>query len=210
MGRKVHPKAFRLGNLYTWDSRWFTSKDRYRDFLLKDQKIRDNLFDKLRKVGLSRVEIERSINTIDVTVHVARPGMVIGRGGKGLEQLKHFIEGLIKKNSASLKVELHVEPVKEPNLDAQLIASSIAEQLERRLPYKRVVSQTIEKVKSAGAKGIRIVLSGRIAGAEIARRERYQEGSIPLSTLREKIDFAKVPALTKSGYIGVKVWICKK
>lgn len=209
MGRKVHPRAFRLGTIYTWNSRWFADdKKRYQELLLEDETIREAMYKRLEHAGLSRVEIKRSINTADITLHVARPGMVIGRGGKRLEKLKEYVSSLVKKKSTlPVKVELHVEPVKEPDLDARLVAESIANQLVRRFPYKRVVSRTISRVMSAGAKGVKIVLSGRIAGSEIARTVRFQEGSVPLSTIREKIDFAKVPALTKSGYIGVKVWI---
>lgn len=212
MGRKVHPIAFRLGQAYTWDSQWFVAdKKRYKMLLLEDEKIREAIYKKLKGVGISKVVIKRSINTINITLHVARPGMVIGRGGKRLEKLKQDITSLVnKKGNLPVKVELHVEPVKEPDLDARLVAESIANQLEKRLPYKRVVSRTIERVMAAGAKGVKIILSGRIAGAEIARSERFQEGTIPTSTIREKIDFAKVPALTKSGYIGVKVWISLK
>lgn len=210
MGQKINPKSFRLGPVYTWDSRWFTSdKKRYRQLLMSDQAIRSALTKRLVQVGLARIEIERSINTVEITLHVARPGMVIGRGGQGLEELKKYVEKIVKDNIKNVKVELHVEPVKEPNLDAQLVATNIADQLIRRMPYKRVVNQAIEKVMGAKAKGVKILLSGRIAGAEIARRELHHEGVVPLSTIREKVDFAKVGALTKSGYIGVKVWICK-
>lgn len=217
MGQKVNPKVFRLGPVYTWSSRWFANDAaRYRKLVLEDAKIRKALMDKLRPAGVARVEIERSINAMTITLHVARPGVVIGRGGQGLEDLKKHIttvvagiyarNGVIKKD-AMPKVELRVELVKEPSLDAYLVASQIADQLVRRLPYKRVMKQSIERVMGSGAKGARILLSGRINGAEIARREKVQEGTVPLSTIREHIDFAAVPALTKSGYIGVKVWI---
>ena len=210
MGQKVNPKSFRLGPVYTWDSRWFTTdKKRYRQLLMSDQAIRTALTKRLVQVGLARIEIERSINTVEITLHVARPGMVIGRGGQGLEELKKFVEKIVKDNVQNVKVELHVEPVKEPNLDAHLVATNISEQLIRTMPYKRVVNQAIEKVMGAKAKGVKILLAGRIAGAEIARRELHHEGVVPLSTIREKVDFAKVSSLTKSGYIGVKVWICK-
>ena len=211
MGRKVNPKGFRIGPLYTWDSRWFADKRRYRGLILEDEHLRTALFKKLRTSGLARGEIERSINTLDVILHVARPGMVIGRGGQGLEDLKRFIEEIVrgKGGKQTLKIDLHVEPVKEPNLDATLVATMIADQLERRMPYKRAVMQAMEKVMNAGAKGIKIMLAGRIAGAEIARREKYHQGAVPLSTIREKIDFAKIASLTKSGNIGVKVWICR-
>ncbi|MCL4359914.1 30S ribosomal protein S3 [Patescibacteria group bacterium] len=223
MGQKIHPKGFRLGQGFSWESRWFADKKRYRSLLLDDVKLRESLHAKLKSAGLSRVEIERSINKIAVTLHVTKPGMVIGRGGSGMEELKKFIESFLRErerartkghagpDSAKIKVDVSVEPVKEPNADAFLVATSIADQLVRRLPHKRVCNQALNRIMSSGSvKGVKILLSGRIAGAEIARREKYQSGTIPLSTLREDVDFSAVPALTKSGYIGVKVWICRK
>jgi len=221
MGQKIHPRGFRLGVVFTWSSRWFADGKRYRELLFEDVTLRRELFKKLKPAGLSHVEIERSINKIRVTLHVSRPGVVIGRGGSGLEEIKKYIEkfllanqrlNMVKKGSETgrMKVEISVEPVKEPNLNAYLIATSIADQLVRRLPHKRVCNQTVERVMNAGAKGVRVKLAGRIAGAEIARREKFQSGTVPLSTIREEVDFAAVPALTKSGYIGVKVWICRK
>lgn len=209
MGQKVNPKAARLGILYTWDSRWFVKGKKYKELLSEDIKIRKALMKKLGPAGISRVEIERSINKIDITLHVSRPGVVIGRGGVGLEEVKKFIEGIVSRALSKIKVEIKVEPVKEPNLDAYLVATNIADQLAKRLPHRRVVRATIERVMTAGARGVKIVLSGRIAGADISRRETYKAGTIPLSTLRENIDFVAVPSLTRSGYIGVKVWICK-
>ncbi len=214
MGRKVNPISFRTGQLYTWSSRWFADNKVYKTLLLEDAKLRKNLVAKLKNAGLSRVEIERSINKIDLTIYVARPGIVIGRGGAGMDELKKYVLNLLgktdeKKNSA-LKINIKIEPVKEPNLDANIVAQNIADQLVKRLPARRVLKQTMEKVMQAGAKGARIVLAGRIGGADIARKERLQQGEVPLSTLREKIDFAKVAARTKMGYVGVKVWICKK
>ncbi|TSC54391.1 MAG: small subunit ribosomal protein S3 [Microgenomates group bacterium LiPW_16] len=209
MGQKVNPKAARLGILYTWDSRWFVKGKKYKELLSEDIKIRKALMKKLGPAGISRVEIERSINKIDITLHVSRPGVVIGRGGVGLEEVKKFIEGIVSRALSKIKVEIKVEPIKEPNLDAYLVATNIADQLAKRFPHRRVVRATIERVMTAGARGIKIVLSGRIAGADISRRETYKAGTIPLSTLRENIDFVAVPSLTRSGYIGVKVWICK-
>lgn len=211
MGQKVNPHLFRLGNLFTWNSRWFSDSKRYKHLLLEDVLLRKALGKKLRNAGLSRVEIERSINHIDIIVFVTRPGVVIGRGGTGLEELKKYITTFLKKSGKqdALKIELKVEPVKEPNLDANIVANTIAEQIVKRLPHKRVANQAIERVMAAGAKGIKILFAGRIAGAEIARREKYQKGTVPLSTLREEIDYAQVPALTKSGYVGIKVWIAK-
>ncbi|MBI2033077.1 MAG: 30S ribosomal protein S3 [Candidatus Levybacteria bacterium] len=210
MGQKVNPHLIRIGNIYGWESRWF-EKDRYKDILLEDIKIRKALMEKLKFAGVSRIEIDRSIRNVKITAFVSRPGIVIGRAGSGLEELKKFLEKLVgsfakdKKNIS--KIDILVEPVKEPNLDAYLVAKMISDQLVKRLPHKRVMAQAGEKVMGAGAKGIRIVLSGRIAGAEIGRREKLQKGTVPLSTIRAHIIFASVPALTKKGYIGVKVWI---
>ena len=218
MGHKVNPIGFRLGVIFTWDSRWFADKNQYKNFVLEDAFIREAVFNKVKIAGLTKIEIERSINTLNIILHVVRPGVVIGRGGQGLEELKKFIQQKIvehrkkrnlldKKNI--VKLDLRVEPVKEPNLNAHFVATQIAEQLEKRLPHKRVVNFALEKMTNSGARGAKIILAGRIAGAEIARRETYKTGTIPLSTLRENIDCAKVAALTKSGYVGVKVWICK-
>lgn len=212
MGQKINPGAFRLGPFYNWSSRWFASGQKYRDLVFKDAKLRKALMEKLKPAGIAQVEIERLLNKIAVIVHVSRPGVVIGRGGSGMEELKKYVEELLeitpdRKNA--FKVELKVEPIKEPNLNAYLVASNIADQLVKRIPHKRAARQMIQRVMGAGAKGVRVVLSGRIAGAEIARYEKFQQGTMPLSTMREKIDFVALPALTKSGYIGVKVWICR-
>ncbi|MBI4078931.1 MAG: 30S ribosomal protein S3 [Candidatus Levybacteria bacterium] len=210
MGQKVNPQLLRLGPVYNWDSRWFAKK-RYKDILLEDYHIRKALLARLRLAGISRVEIERSINSIKITAYVSRPGIVIGRAGSGLEELKKFLiivmDQFQKNVKQKPKVDIRVEPVKEPNLDAYLVAKNIADQLVRRLPYKRILAQASEKVMTSGAKGVRILLSGRIAGAEIGRREKIQKGTVPLSTIREHIQFASVAALTKKGYIGIKVWI---
>lgn len=209
MGNKVNPKSFRLGPVYTWESRWFANKKNYKDLLQQDLKIKKALFIRLKPAGLSRVEIERSINSLNIILYVARPGIVIGRGGSGMEELKKFLLGLlnIEEKKGSPKVDLKVEPIKEPNLESYLVATTIADQLIKRFPFKRALRQASERAMNQGAKGVRIVLSGRINGAEIARVEKIQAGKLPLSTIREKIDFASVPALTKSGFIGVKVWI---
>ncbi len=218
MGQKVNPKGFRLGIIFEPHSQWFASKSRYKDLLIEDLELRKALHARLKSGGLSHVEIERSINKMKIVLHVAKPGIVIGRGGSGLEETKKFIESFLfsrhenqKKKDGNIKqrIELSVEPIKEPQLNAFLIASTIADQLARRMSHKRVCNQAIDRVMSAGAKGVKIRLSGRIAGAEIARRETYKQGNIPLSTIRKTIDFAHVPSLTKSGYIGVKVWICR-
>ncbi|MCL4390374.1 30S ribosomal protein S3 [Patescibacteria group bacterium] len=160
----------------------------------------------LSRRGVARVEIERSINKVSLTLFVARPGVVIGRAGSGTEDLKKYVAGIL----GDAKVDIKVEQVKEPNLDAYLVAVGIADQLARRMPSKRVMKQTVERVMAAGAKGVRVRLGGRINGAEIARVEHLQQGVIPLSSIKEKIDFAAVPAHTRSGYVGIKVWICQR
>lgn len=215
MGQKIHPKGFRIGVVFPWASRWFASKQNYKHLLLADVTLRRALHERLKPAGLAQVEIERSINKVIVTLFVSRPGVVIGRGGSGLEETKKYIERLLLttrmlKDVGKLKVEVAVEPVKEPNLVAYLVGVNIADQLAKRLPHKRVCNQAVERVMNAGAKGVKIALAGRINGAEIARREKYSAGTVPLSTIKENVDFAAVPALTKSGYIGIKVWICRK
>jgi small subunit ribosomal protein S3 len=213
MGQKIHPLGFRLGPVYTWSSRWYADSKTYSRFLREDVLLRRALFARLKTAGLAQVEIERSINKMKVILHVSRPGVVIGRGGTGMEEIKKYIAGLVagsaRKGDAQTKTDVVVEPVKEPNLNAYLVASNIADQLVKRMPHKRVCMATLDRVMNAGARGVKILLAGRIAGAEISRKEKYKAGSIPLSTIREAVDFAEVPSLTKSGYIGVKVWIYK-
>lgn len=215
MGQKVNPIALRLGIHHDFKSVGYYPKNMYAKAILKDIKIREALMKKLRPAGVGDIIIERSASSIKIIIYVMRPGIVIGRGGSGLEELKKDIVKLLgvdetAQTKNSQKVELRVEPIKEPNLSAYLVATNIAEQLARRMPFKRVVKQSLDRVMQSGAKGARIVLSGRINGAEIGRRERSQVGKVSLSTIRENIDFASVPSLTKSGYIGVKVWINKK
>ncbi len=209
MGQKVNPHIIRIGTVYNWDSRWFDEK-RYKETVLEDYQIRKNLMERLKIAGIAKTEIERSINSLRIIVYVSRPGIVIGRAGTGLEDLKKFITQLFRKirNGKNLpKLDIRVEPVKEPNLDAYLVATNVADQLLRRLPFKRILATTADKVMTARAKGVKIVLSGRIGGSEIGRREKIHIGTVPLSTIREDISYAQVPALTKKGYIGVKVWI---
>ncbi len=209
VGQKINPKILRLGTIYNWNSRWFDDK-RYKDILLEDYKVRKALMQKLGNAGISDIDIERSINSMKLTIYVSRPGMVIGRGGQGLEELKVYLYNLlnIKKDSKnSPKVDIRIEPIKEPSLDAYLVAKNISDQLVKRIPHRRAMSSTVERVMASGAKGIRIIISGRVGGAEIGRREKMQQGTVPLSTIRENVGFASVPALTKKGYIGVKVWI---
>lgn len=190
----------------TWKSRWFAKGEKYKNFVLEDIKIRDLLMKKLRPAGIQSVEIERAVNKLKVIIFVSRPGVLIGRGGSGLTELKKFLMKELKiKNENSL--EIVPMELKAADLSAYLVASSVAEQLAKRLPAGRVMNQAIDRVMRSGAKGVRVVLSGRIGGAEIARREWKASGTMPLHTLRADIDFAVFPALTKSGYVGVKVWI---
>lgn len=215
MGQKINPRSFRLGQLNDWSSRWFAAKDKdYQRLILIDVKLRQLLMEKLRIAGVASIEIERQINKLDIIINVAKPGMVIGHGGQGMEELKkiitNFLKTLDKNLDKNYKINIKVEPIKEPNLNAYLTAVTIADQLAKRLPHKRVIKQALERIMMAGAKGARIRLAGRIAGAEISRTEKYHKGALSLGTLREKIDYAEVPSLTKSGYIGVKVWICKQ
>lgn len=209
MGQKIHPIGFRIGVGENWKSRWFADKKRYPKNVLEDVKIRRFLFEKLKLAGIVEVNIERLIHKMKITIHVTRPGVVIGRGGSGLEDLKKLLANKVSIPEPEKNLQIEVAEVKEPELSAQLVATRIAFDLERRLPHRRVMARTQERVMGAGAKGIKIVLSGRIAGADIARTERYVKGKVPLGTLRAKIDYAQIPALTKSGYIGIKVWICK-
>lgn len=210
MGQKVNPHVIRLGTIYTWTSRWFDEKQ-YKQTVIQDYELRKQLMSKLKMAGIARVDIERSINSLKIILYVSRPGIVIGRGGSGLEDLKKQVIALFTKmndNSKTMpKLDIRVEPVKDPNLDAYLVATNISDQLIRRLPFKRVLNSTAERVMSSGALGVKVLLTGRIGGAEIGRREKIHIGTVPLSTIRGNISYAQVPCLTKKGYIGVKVWI---
>jgi small subunit ribosomal protein S3 len=211
MGQKVNPIGFRLEtvkNSPEWQSSWFANSRKYPIFLLEDKKIRDFLQEKIYSAGIVNIKIERSVKKIKITLIVSRPGLVIGRGGKELELLKKNIQKLSNKNIGKQSIEIQVEEFKHTDLSAKLIAEKIAYQLTKRMPYRRVVLSAMEKSMSSGAKGIKIVLSGRINGAEIGRREKFSQGKIPLSTIRSKIDYHECPSLTRSGYIGVKVYLC--
>lgn len=209
MGQKVNPHVIRLGITQNWSSRWFDERN-YKETVLADYTLRKQLMEKLKVAGIARVDIERSINSLRVVLYVSRPGIVIGRGGTGLEDLKKqivatYLKKVTTKNMP--KLDIRVEPVKEPNLEAQLVATNVADQLVKRLPFKRVINTTADRVMNSGALGVKILLTGRIGGAEIGRREKIHVGTVPLSTMRENVSYAQVPALTKKGYIGVKVWI---
>lgn len=210
MGQKVNPNLIRIGPVFNWTSRWFDDR-KYKETMLEDYMLRKALMKRLEPAGISSIDIERSINSIKLTVFVLRPGMVIGRQGTGMDELRKYLVSILPKvdGKNAAKLDIRVEPIKEPNLDAYLVAKNISDQLIRRLPAKRVMNQAVSKVMGSGAMGVRIVLSGRIGGAEIGRKEKAQQGTVPLSTIRENIGFASVPALTKKGYIGVKVWINK-
>lgn len=206
MGQKIHPIAFRLGLGHTHLSRWYADPRKYKELVLADVKLREFLMKKFKTASIARVDIERAVNKLTITLHVARPGVVIGRGGSGLDELKKQLMSQLQIAEAK-NLELKVEEIKSPDLVAYLVAANAADQLAKRMPSKRVLNQVVERVTKAGAPGVKILLSGRINGAEIARRESAKKGTIPLHTLRADIDFAHVPALTKSGYVGVKVWI---
>jgi len=208
MGQKIHPVGFRMGIGASWKSRWFAKGDKYKQYVLQDYQIRDLLMRKLRAAGIQSVEIERAVNKLKVIIFVSRPGVLIGRGGSGLTEIKKF---LLSKLAIKDENGLEIAPMelKSADLSAYLVAQSVAEQLAKRLPAQRVMNQVIDRVMRSGAKGVKVVLSGRIGGAEIARREWKTTGTMPLHTLRADIDFAALPALTKSGYVGVKIWINK-
>lgn len=210
MGQKVNPKALRLGIIYNWSSRWFFSnKKLYRDTFISDSQMRKELVEKFKFASITQVDIERSINKITVIIYSVKPGMIIGRGGKGLEDVKDFIMKHIHIDSKNkdAKLDLKIEPVKKPYLNAQFVASQISERLLKSFPHRSVVHNIMNRVTEAGGKGVKIQLSGRIAGAEISRREKYFQGTIPTSTIRADVDFVAYPCLTRSGYIGIKVWI---
>jgi small subunit ribosomal protein S3 len=201
MGQKVHPYGFRLGYVRTWKSLWYAQKD-YATFLHQDLKIRKMVKSKLYHAGVSSTEIDRTANQIRVTIHAARPGIIIGRKGTEVDKLKVEIEALAKK-----PVYINIKEVKKPEIDAQLVAENVAMQLEKRVAFRRVMKKSIASALRLGAKGIKIQCAGRLGGAEIARTEWYREGRVPLHTLRADLDFAIAEAVTTMGRIGVKVWV---
>jgi len=214
MGQKVNPIGIRTGSFLPWKSRWFADQLTFKDFLVEDIKIRKGLMKRLGPAGITSVEIERQPKTIVLIITVSRPGVVIGRGGTGIEDVKKFVVSVMdadkKKNIKDLKIDIRINEVKNPEISAHLVAGRIASELERRIPHRRAVTKAIERVMASGALGVKVVLGGRINGAEIARREKFHLGSVPTQTLRENVDYSQVPALLKRGYVGVKVWIHKK
>lgn len=213
MGQKVNPHIFRLGNLYNWDSLWYAPAKGYSQYVIEDFKIRKFLSEKLKSAGLVKIEIERSVNALRLRFHVSRPGVVIGRGGGNLDLLKNDLAKLLKINlrdKRAMKIQIdEIVEVKKPDIEAKLVSEKISEQLIKRFPQRRAVSQAIERAMNGGAKGIKIVLSGRINGAEIGRHEKYGQGTVPTQTLRSDISYAHTPSKTRSGYVGIKVWINK-
>lgn len=203
MGRKIHPIGFRLGVIKDWQSRWYADKD-YTNQLHEDFALRKAVADKLPNAGLSKVEIQRSSNNLEITLHTAKPGIVIGKNGDKVEQLKGELE-----KSTGRKVKINIEEIRQPELDAYLVAESIAEQIAKRVNYKRAMKQAVTRAMRLGAKGIRIKVSGRLAGAEMARVAYEKDGRVPLQTIRADIDYGLFHALTTYGRIGVKVWIYK-
>ncbi len=204
MGQKVHPKGLRIGIIKDWEGKWYAEKKNYTALLHEDIKIRKFIKEKLFAAGISGVLIERAANRVKVTVHTAKPGIVIGRGGAGVESLRRQLEELTGR-----QVSVNIVEIKHPELDAQLVAESVAAQLEKRVAFRRAMKQVVSRAMKMGAKGIKVACGGRLAGAEIARTEWYSEGKVPLHTLRADIDYGFAEANTTYGKIGVKVWIYK-
>jgi small subunit ribosomal protein S3 len=204
MGRKVHPTGFRLKINKTWDGRWFAEGENYVNQLHQDFEIRDLVQNEAPRAGVSRVEIERFPGKVKISVHTAKPGILIGRKGESVKKLRTSLEALVGK-----KIDLDIKEIKSADLDAYLVANNIAEQLQRRISYQRAMKRAIQQAMRQGAQGVRIEVSGRLSGAEMARTVNMREGRVPRQTLRADIDFARSEALTTYGRIGVKVWIYK-
>ncbi len=220
MGQKVHPEVFRLGVISNWKSRWFNKKE-YKNFLAEDITIRDFILKKLPKTGIQAVEIERSANSVNIVIKTARPGLIIGRGGQGVEDLKRGLGGALWKKNWKKKgiphpdkppriLKIQIEEIKSPDSYAQLVAQGIVSEIERRISFRRVMKKTLERVmQNKEVQGIKVMISGRLDGAEMSRSEHLHQGKIPLQTLRANIDFARANAYTTYGVVGVKVWIYK-
>ncbi|MCL6634688.1 MAG: 30S ribosomal protein S3 [Peptococcaceae bacterium] len=202
MGQKVNPKGLRIGIIRDWEGKWFADKKNYAALLHEDIKIRKFIKEKLYAAGISRVQIERAANRVKVSIHTAKPGIVIGRGGAEVENLRRQLEGLTGK-----QVSVNIVEIKVPELDAQLVAENVAAQIEKRIAFRRAMKQVVSRSMKMGAKGIKVAVGGRLAGAEIARTEWYSEGKVPLHTLRADIDYGFAEANTTYGKIGIKVWI---
>lgn len=204
MGHKVNPKSFRLGILYSWDSRWYANKHDYANLFLSDLQVKKAIKEKLKNADVTRIEIERSAKKVTLNVYAAKPGMIIGRQGMMIDDLKAFLH---KKFGQHFEVNIH--EVHDPDLSALLLGQMIAAQLERRIAYRRAVKLALQKALEAGAKGVKIRVSGRLNGIEIARTEIFKEGNVPAHTLRADIDYAQSQAFTAYGAIGIKVWVYK-
>lgn len=202
MGQKVHPKGLRIGIAKDWDAHWYARKGEFVNLLHEDIRLRERVKKKLYNAGLSRIEIERAASRIKLTLHTAKPGMIIGKGGAGVEDLRKEIERTTGKQA-----QINIVEIKLPEVDATLVAENIAQQLEKRISFRRAMKQAVTRAMRLGAKGIRVMISGRIGGAEIARRERDWEGTVPLHTLRADIDYGTAEANTTFGKIGVKAWV---
>lgn len=207
MGHKVHPKIHRTPFIYAWDSKWFAKKEQLPTVLMQEVKIRDFLTKKLKDAGIDAISIERTAKEVTITILAAKPGVIIGRNGAGLEDVRKEIEKKILQ--FKIKVKLNIQAITNPALSAAVVAQSIASEVERRIPFRRVMKQAMEKVMSAGGQGVKILLSGRLNGVEIARRENMSLGKMSLITLRSDVDYSSVAAQTLYGKIGVKVWIYK-
>jgi small subunit ribosomal protein S3 len=203
MGQKVNPISNRLGIIRGWDSNWFGG-DNYGDKLVEDYKIREYLNARLAKASISKIIIERTLKLITITVHTSRPGIIIGKGGQEVDKLKEELRKITKK-----EVQINIFEIKRPELDAQIVADNIARQVEGKIAYRRATKMAIASTMRMGAEGIKVLVSGRLNGAEMARSEMYKDGRTPLHTLRADIDYALAEALTKTGLIGIKVWICR-
>lgn len=207
MGQKVSPISFRIGINKTWNSKWFSGPKKYRDYFLQDIKLRQLISKKLRNAGVAACEIERGPQVVRLNIWSSRPGIIIGRAGKGIEELKKELIQLLPKNT---NLEINISEIRNPEENAALVAQMIAEQLEKRIPYRRAMKRAIERsMESKNVRGIKVMISGRLDGTEIARSEWLAQGKIPLQTLRSNIDFAKAEAYTTYGVVGVKVWIYK-
>jgi small subunit ribosomal protein S3 len=203
LGRKVHPVGFRIGTIRDWQGKWYSDKN-YTVFLQEDFKLRQAILTKYPEAAIAKVDIDRQANEVSITIHTARPGIVIGRGGQRVDEMRQNLEKLIGR-----KVRLNIQEIRQPELDATLVSRSIAEQLERRIAYRRAMKQSIFRTMQAGARGIRVLCSGRLAGAEIARRQLMHQGRVPLHTIRADIDYGFYEAHTTMGRLGIKVWIYK-
>ncbi|MCY6371553.1 30S ribosomal protein S3 [Clostridium ganghwense] len=205
MGQKVHPHGLRVGVIKEWDAKWYADSKKFADNLIEDDKIRKFIKKKSYSAGISKIEIERTPKRVKLNIHTAKPGMLIGKGGKGIEVLKVDINKIVSEKN----IIINIVEVKRPEKDAQLMSENVAQQLEKRISFRRAMKQTIQRAMRSGAKGVKIACSGRLGGAEIARTEQYHEGTIPLQTLRADIDYGFAEADTTYGKIGVKVWLYK-